>query len=148
MVEKINMSLARTILIMMMIAAGAAQAETTAGPVPARVVRVVDGDTIAVHAYPWLRETRAVSVRLAGVDAPELKGRCPGEVAAARASRAFLAALAPEGTAIELSGIRDDAYPGRVVARVTVNGVDLSEAIVAAGHARRYDGKTKRQGWC
>ena len=50
--------------------------ELLPGPVPARVIQVIDGDTIAVKARIWLNQELETRVRLEGVDAPELAGRC------------------------------------------------------------------------
>ncbi len=40
------------------------------GPILARVVEVIDGDTILVEARIWLDQVVTTRVRLAGVDAP------------------------------------------------------------------------------
>ena len=65
-------------------------AEVLPGPVAADVVRVIDGDTLDVLARVWLGQTVQVRVRLDGVDAPELRGRCAGERAQAEEVRAWL----------------------------------------------------------
>src|SRR5882762_7624479 len=64
--------------------------EALAGPVTATVDRVVDGDTIDVTARIWLGQTLAVRVRIDGVDAPEMRARCPEERAMALAARDYL----------------------------------------------------------
>ena len=56
----------------------AAAAEGHELTVPARVVRVIDGDTVEVLARPWPGQTIQAIVRLAGVDAPELRGEVRG----------------------------------------------------------------------
>ena len=43
------------------------------GPVPAIVTRVIDGDTIEVRVQIWLEQEILVRIRLAGIDAPELR---------------------------------------------------------------------------
>ena len=50
--------------------AGAARGDVLAGPVPAVVEDVIDGDSLKVRAHIWLGQDVAVHVRLAGVDAP------------------------------------------------------------------------------
>jgi hypothetical protein len=61
--------------------------DVLAGPVPAQVVRVVDGYIIEVRAHIWLGRDILTLVRLAGVDAPELCGDCALEnTLAARAT--------------------------------------------------------------
>ena len=51
--------------------------------VPATVTSVYDGDTIKVEAAVWPGITWAGSVRVLGVDTPELRAKCPEEKAAA-----------------------------------------------------------------
>jgi endonuclease YncB( thermonuclease family) len=110
------------------------------------VIEAVDGDTLRVRADIWPGISARSLVRLRGIDAPELRGKCPGERAAARAARAALALLA--GDRVALSAIAPDKYSGRVLARVaTPDGRDLAQALVALGHARPYGGG-KRSPWC
>ena len=130
--------------------AGLAGAPAPAAPVPetipARVVRVVDGDTIEVRASIWPGHEVQVLVRLHGIDAPELPGRCPAERFKAEAARDLVRRLT-RGRAVALHGVRHGKYAGRVVARVVAGKGDLATALLAAGLARRYAGG-KRQGWC
>ncbi len=121
-----------------------------AGPVPAEVVAVIDGDTLEVRAVVWLGQTLRTRVRLLGVDAPELKGKCARERALAERARAFvLARLAPDGGApVRLRNIRYGKYAGRVLAEVeTARGEDLGRGLMAAGLARPYGGRA-RASWC
>ncbi len=132
---------------------GTAQAgERLAGPVPAQVIAVIDGDTLEVRARIWLGQELRTRVRLAGIDAPELKGKCAQERSLAAQARAYLSArLAPrEGRAAQvwLRNIRYGKYAGRVLARVeTAGGEDLSRGLLAAGLARPYAGRA-RATWC
>ena len=126
---------------------GAVGAERIAGPVAADVVRVVDGDTIEVRAEIWLDLAITVGVRLRGIDAPELRGRCLRETALARAATDRLAAAAGSGRLI-LTDIVHDKYAGRALADVaTADGTDLAGLMLASGLARAYDGGT-RGPWC
>ena len=123
-------------------------AEALPGPIPAEVLRVIDGDTLAVRARIWLGQDVAVHVRLAGIDAPELKGRCAQERALATAARDALSLRAPAGAAVRLIDVRNDKYVGRVIARVLDrSGADLGAAQLTAGLARAYAGRA-RQPWC
>jgi endonuclease YncB( thermonuclease family) len=117
------------------------------GPVPARVLEVVDGDTIKVRARVWLGQEVETNVRLAGIDAPELHGRCPRERAMAEDAKRYLAGRIGNQD-VRLRDVRFDKYGGRVLATVeTPRGEDLAQGMVAAGLARRYGGET-RQPWC
>lgn len=86
-----------------------------------------------------------MSVRVVGVDAPELsRPQCAAEHERARKARDFTAAFLNGGEAI-LSDIRHDKYAGRVLARVENSaGADLAEALFAAGLAARGDSGS----WC
>jgi endonuclease YncB( thermonuclease family) len=128
--------------------AAATAAEVLPGPVAAEVLAVPDGDTLVVRARIWIGQAVEVKVRLAGIDAPEMKGRCESERALARAARDRLARSAAVGGTVTLTDIRYGKYAGRVLARISDGaGADLGAALVAAGLARPYSGG-RRTPWC
>ena len=51
---------------------GTAQARETVGPYHAELIRVVDGDTVKVRVKTWIDHEVIASVRIKGIDAPEL----------------------------------------------------------------------------
>lgn len=116
------------------------------GPVSARVVRVIDGDTFEASAAIWLDQQITVRVRIAGIDAPELRSRCDAERRGAEAARDYLARRI-EGADVKLSAVRYDKYGGRVDATVEDQGGDVARAMIHARLARTYDGG-HRDGWC
>jgi len=126
---------------------GARAPASIAGPVEASFLGNYDGDTITVRAWIWPRQSIETSVRLTGIDAPELRGRCEAEKQAARVARDRLNALLSQARRIELHDIALDKYGGRVLARVVADGQDMAAALVGEGHARPYAGDT-RKGWC
>ena len=108
-----------------------------------RIVRVVDGDTIVVRTG----ESR-VSVRLLGIDTPELH-RGAAECGA-RAARRSLARLAPAGSRVQLqtepgTGDTHDRY-GRLLAYVDGRRGDLGERQLRAGAAYVYRYRGRRLG--
>jgi endonuclease YncB( thermonuclease family) len=109
-------------------------------PAEAATCRAIDGDTIV-----GARET----IRISNIDTPELgsHARCAGEAELAARAKAFTAARLAAGN-VELH--RDARRPrdryGRTLATVRVDGMDLGEALVAAGLARIWDGR--RHPWC
>jgi len=118
-----------------------------AGPVPAVVERVIDGDTVRVRARIWLGQELLTDVRLRGIDAPELRGRCAAERDRAREAKAWLDARIT-GRTVSLSDISGDKYGGRVVARLTTQeGDDVSAGLLAHGLAQPYGGR-RRGKWC
>lgn len=108
-----------------------------AGPVEAVFERVIDGDTVRVSAKIWVDQQVSVSVRLKGVDAPELfRPQCEGERAIARQAKSFVEASI--GVGVLLRDIEHDKYGGRVVARLeTAGGVDIGAALLAEGLAMK-----------
>ncbi len=116
------------------------------GPVPARVVSVTDGDTVLVRARIWLGQNVETSIRLEGVDTPEMKARCAKERRLAIKARDFVKRRIG-GRTIDLFHIQYGKYAGRVVARIRDADGDLSTAIIAAGLGRPYDGG-RRRSWC
>ncbi|WP_309679610.1 thermonuclease family protein [Polaromonas sp.] len=113
-------------------AAGAAAARPPAGAVWRGVVSyVVDGDTVRVRPPDG---GKPVSVRVEGIDAPEI---CqPGGAA----SRDALKRRAL-GQTVEVQSRAHDDY-GRTVARLVLNGEDLGGWMVTQGQAWSY-----RSGW-
>lgn len=115
----------------------------------ATVVVVYDGDTMTVRIAGWPAPFDPAAVRLAGIDAPEIKGRarCLREARLAEAARAALARLAPPGSTVTLTFSRRDKY-GRLLADVVnAAGIDVAGRLLARGLARPYDGG-RRRGWC
>lgn len=97
----------------------------------AKVVRVADADTLEAMVAG---ERTPIRIRLQGVDAPE-----QGEVFS-REATARMRALTFDRI-VRVSGKSVDRY-GRLIARVSANGVDASRVLVQAGlacHAYAYD---------
>jgi len=117
------------------------------GPVEARVLKVRDGDTVEVEAYVWPLQTVTVAVRLRNVDAPELRGKCEEEKAAARRARERLAELVGEGS-VTIRHISGDKYFGRVLAEMgSAAAPDLGAVLLREGLVDAYDGGRRRD-WC
>ena len=113
---------------------------------PVEVLRTIDGDTFVARV---MVDNRAIvtRVRLRGIDAPELKAACAREFRMAVAATSALRRLLGEG-AVTIFNLGPDKYSGRVVADVaTARTANVSQALLAAGQARRYDGG-HRDGWC
>lgn len=110
---------------------GASDASTVAGQIICTSPVVVDGDTFRCNGE---------RIRLASIDAPEMPGHCragrrctPGDPYAARE---YLRGMA-RGE-VQCRRVDTDSY-GRTVALCEAGGLDLSCAMVSAGHAvERY----------
>ena len=106
-----------------------------------------DGDTCTV-SLPDLPPIFGdhITVRLAGIDTPEMKGICEEEKALARQAQAFTQKLMVQAQKIELQEPKRDKY-FRVLARVMADGQEVAQELVKAGLARSYDGG-KKERWC
>jgi endonuclease YncB( thermonuclease family) len=124
------------ILALLSAVSSASAKDSLAGPVVARVERVIDGATFKARADVWIDQEIEVSVRVDGIDTPELsRADCPKERERAEAARDFTAAFLSGGAA-RLFDIRHDKYAGRVVARVeNASGADLAAALLEKGLA-------------
>ena len=119
---------------------GPATAETMPGPVEARVLRVLDGDTFVAEAKVWPGHAVRVSVRIRGIDAPEMRSRCAAEKRAAKRARAALERLIG-GSPVSVSNIGGGKYYGRVLADVAnAGGQALGPALMAGALVRAYEG--------
>lgn len=129
--------LARRIATILVAAIGLVGAWWHWQPGQARECRAVDGDTL--HCG----EDR---VRIAGMDAPELRGRCEAEQRLAEAATARLRGLVQGGVTLQETG--QDRF-GRILAVVRDrNGVDVARILIGEGLARPFDGRGRREGWC
>lgn len=107
---------------------------------------VYDGDTFKVtidELHPLIG--KAILVRVAGIDTPELRSKDPTEKALACEARDYAAHLLNNAKNIVLVDVRRDKY-FRILADVYLDGILMSEQLIQAGVARPYDGKTK-SGW-
>ena len=114
------------------------------------VVRVVDGDTVAVDASADLPpELADLKVRLRGVDTPEKGGRakCESERAAGQAATAYTETVIAEASSVVTRDPEWGKWGGRVVAELLLGGRPLSKALIASGHGRPYEGG-RRRSWC
>ena len=107
-----------------------------------------DGDTCTVSLpdLPALFGDH-ITVRLAGIDTPEIKGICEKEKALARQAQAFTQKLMVEAQKIELLDPKRDKY-FRILARVIADGKEVAHELVAAGFAVPYNGQGKKRDWC
>jgi len=117
------------------------------GPISAKVIKVYDGDTFTVEAYPWPGLEAKASVRVDGVDTPEIRGKCDAEKQKAIEARDYVRSLIL-GEVVQLENVKHGKYAGRVVAEVILDGgVSLADKIISQGLGREYHGG-KRDGWC
>ena len=108
-----------------------------------RVIKCYDADTITIasklpyDASPLYR----LSVRLNGIDAPEIKGKSAEEKEVAKEARDFLSNLVLNKM-IRLENVESEKY-GRILADVYLGDVHLNELLLKERYAVKYDGGTK-----
>lgn len=135
------------LLLLALLLAPLANAKHYGSAVVERVTSIYDADTFRVDIEGWPAVVgERVPVRIKGVDAPELRGKCQAEKEAARVSKQFTVARLRRAQKIELREIERGKY-FRLLAHVSVDGADLGQALISAGLARSYDGG-RRQSWC
>lgn len=112
-----------------------------------QVNSIYDGDTFKVN----LKDIPAIfgenlSIRVANIDTPELKGKCEQEKVLARKAKQFTVERLRKSKSILLKNPKRGKY-FRVIADVYVDGQNLGEELLKEGLAVKYDGG-KRKNWC
>jgi len=116
-----------------------------------RVIKVYDADTITISSKMPYEDSPLYrfSVRLKGIDAPEIKGKdvSEDEKEAAILARDFLAKLVLNKY-VRLENIENEKY-GRILADVYYGDIHLNELLLKERYAVKYDGgkKSKPTSW-
>lgn len=108
-----------------------------------RVIKVYDGDTITIASMlPNTNEPLyRFSVRLNGIDTPEMRTDDPDEKEVAVKAKKALAQLILHRW-VSLQNVQREKY-GRILAEVIYKNVNVNEWMVENRYAVRYDGGTK-----
>jgi len=112
-----------------------------------RVIKVYDADTITIasklpfEGSPIYR----LSVRLNGIDTPEIKGKgvSDEEKEAAKNAREFVSNMVLNKY-VKLENIQSEKY-GRILADVYLDNVHLNNLLLQEKYAVVYDGGTKKK---
>lgn len=106
------------------------------GPFRAVIERVVDGDTVYALISLGMEVYAYHSIRVFGIDSPELFASDPVERAKGRAARAYLESICPPGTKCLIRTNKDKTTFGRYVASLLLSdGRDVASEMVGAGYA-------------
>ena len=106
-----------------------------------------DGDTCYITAKTFPEPLQKMSIRILGIDTPEIRGDCGEEKALASIGREYANELFRAADEITLENLDWDKYGGRVLADVYLDGELDSQKLIDAGLAKPYDGGTK-ESWC
>jgi endonuclease YncB( thermonuclease family) len=109
------------------------------------VIKVYDADTITIASKLPYNESPLyrLSVRLNGIDSPEIKGKgvTDEEKEAAKLARDFVSKLVLNKF-VRLENVQSEKY-GRILADVFIGDIHLNELLINERYAIKYDGKTK-----
>ncbi len=111
------------------------------------IASVYDGDTFKVNIKDWPSIIGAnTSIRIKGVDTPELRSQCSIEKKLALSAKTFTQQKLADAEIIELKNIERGKY-FRLLADVYIDGENLAELLIQHGHGYIYAGG-KRRSWC
>jgi micrococcal nuclease len=112
-----------------------------------KVISVYDGDTfrVDIDSLPPI-VGKNIPIRLNGVDAPEIQGKCQQEKDLALEARDFVRNKLANAKEIKLTKLQRGKY-FRVVADVMIDGVSLETELLENKLAYKYTGG-KKSSWC
>ena len=104
------------------------------------VVKVYDGDTITVVAKLQLQGSPyyKFSIRLAGIDTPEIRGA--NREAAIEARDALANKIMHKK--VEITNVKTEKY-GRLLADIHIDGLHINQWLINEGYAKPYFGGKK-----
>ena len=111
-------------------------------------VRNYDGDTVTFNLpelHPIIGEK--ISIRVNGIDTPEIKGKCEKEKYDAQQAQQMVADILKDAEQITLKNMERGKY-FRIAADVIVDGENLADMLIEAGMAVKHDGGKKTHKWC
>ena len=115
-----------------------------------RVIKVYDGDTITIASKMPFKSSPIYrfSIRMNGIDTPEMKGKdvSEDEKTAAHEAQKFVSNLILNKY-VTLKNIKNEKY-GRILADVFIGEVNVNELLLKERYAVPYDGTTKKKPAC
>ena len=112
-----------------------------------KVISIYDGDTLMVNidSFPDI-VGKNIRIRIKGIDAPEIKGKCQKEIDLAIMARDYLRNAINQSSQIELRNIERGKY-FRIVGELYIDGENISKGLIKEKLAYIYHGGKKRS-WC
>ncbi|MCH7936251.1 MAG: thermonuclease family protein [Proteobacteria bacterium] len=114
---------------------------------PLRTPPVYDGDTLRITMPGLPPELSEMLVRVAGVDTPEIRGKCEVEKTLAIQARDFVVRSLKEARSVKFCNPVWGKYGKRVIAEVVLDGQSLAAILIERNLGRPYGGG-RRKGWC
>lgn len=87
---------------------------------------------------------KGLSIRIRGIDTPEIRGKCENEKIMAKKAKEFINFLMNKATTIEIKNVERGKY-FRVVADVYVDGKSIADYMIQNNYALPY---TENIDWC
>lgn len=108
-----------------------------------KVIKVYDGDTITIASKLPIRNSPVYrfSVRLNGIDTPEMKTKDENEKEIAQKAKEHLSGLIMDKM-VTLKEVKTEKY-GRLLAEVYYKDIHVNSNMVVNRYAVKYDGGTK-----
>ena len=109
-----------------------------------RVIKCYDGDTITIAAYlPYKgSELYKFSVRIRGIDCPEIKSKCDTEKESAIIAKKYVEDKILYNI-VRLENVSLEKY-GRILADVYIDNLSIGDYLIEHHLAVRYDGGRKK----
>lgn len=125
------------------------------------IVSVYDGDTIKTDLSWRLPEPlNKVSIRIYGIDTPEMpaksyattgklnRAKCVKEAELALKAKARVEEIVGSNTRMKVTDFKWGRNGARIVAKVSIGGVDVAKTLIDEGYAVEYYGSGTKQDWC
>ena len=128
---------------------GIIEAKQTYGNVVVdEVTSIYDGDTfrVNINSYPAIIGKK-MSIRVNGIDTPEMRGKCKQEKTLARKAKQLTVSKLRGAKVIELRNMQKGKY-FRIVADVYIDNQKLADTLIENKLAVKYDGGKKLKDWC
>lgn len=109
-----------------------------------KCIKVYDGDTVTIASTIPIKNSPMYrfSVRLNGIDTPEIKGKTKDEKDCAILARDSLSELILHKV-IKLRNVKTEKY-GRLLADIYIDEIHINEWMINNRYAVKYDGGTKK----
>ncbi len=115
-----------------------------------KVIEVIDGDTVRIDMQDEsdLISNLGYTIRIAGIDAPEIEGNSECEKQIGLIAKDFLKKILFNDRQVKIINPKWDKYGGRILADIETDGVLVSKLMIDNGLAITYKGKKKTKIWC
>lgn len=109
-----------------------------------KIIRWIDGDTAEIEidvGFGWFQNT---SMRLYGINTPELHSSDKKERRAAQLAKECAEQIAPVDSYVQVKTIKDKDKYGRYLAQMhTEAGIEVALELIRLGHGKQYFGGTR-----